>query len=37
MKRIALVALAAATAIVAKRSLTGTAPAQVWAQVTDEV
>ena len=37
MKRIALVALATATALVAKRSLTAAAPAHVWAQVTDEV
>ena len=37
MKRLALVALAAATALVARRSLTPAAPAQVWAQVTDEV
>lgn len=37
MKRLALVALAAATAIVAKRSLTPAPPAHVWAQVTDEV
>jgi hypothetical protein len=37
MKRIALVALAAATALVAKRSFTPAQPAQIWAQVTDEI
>lgn len=37
MKRIALVVLAAATALVARRSLGGAPAAQVWAQVTDEV
>jgi hypothetical protein len=37
MKRVALLALAAASAVVAKRTLTGSAPAPTWAQVTDEI
>ena len=37
MKRIALVALAAAGSLVAKRTLGQPNPAPVWAQATDEV